>query len=257
MTRRKTPFQTQYNLRVPSAKYLGVTISEDLKWTDHIDSITKKANQTLGFLKRNIRVHNQNLKATAYKTLVRSQLEYASTVWSPYTAVDTYKLESAQRRAARWVTRDYRYTSSVTAMLQDLSWRPLDQRRIGSRLVLLYKVTYDLVAIPSGDYLIRNTRSSAKNHPLAYRQITTLKDYYKFTFLPPDHHPLERPTSPYTRPPSPCTVQYSCLPGFPYNTLNASICFYLLTILYKLISPTFLLLLHMVYQNPSEVLFGG
>ena len=53
VTRRKTPFQTQYSLHgcvlesVPSAKYLGVTISEDLRWTDHIDSITKKANQTL------------------------------------------------------------------------------------------------------------------------------------------------------------------------------------------------------------------
>ena len=64
-------------------------------------------------------------------------------------------------------------------MLQDLNWHPLDQRRIDSRLVLLYKVTYDLVAIPADDYLIRNTRPSAKNHPLAYRQITTLKDYYK------------------------------------------------------------------------------
>ena len=48
-------------------------------------------------------------------------------------------------------------------MLQDLNWRPLDQRRIDSRLVLLYKITYDLVAIPAGDYLIRITRSSAKS----------------------------------------------------------------------------------------------
>ena len=130
--------------------------------------------------RHNIRVHNQNPKSTAYKTLVRPQLEYASSVWSPFTALDTYKLESVQCRAARWVTRDYRYTSSV----QDLNWRPLDQRRIDSRLVLLYKVTYDLVAIPAGDYLIGNTGSSAKNHPLAYQQITTLKDYYKFTFFP-------------------------------------------------------------------------
>ena len=56
--------------------------------------------------------------------------------------------------------------------------------RIDSRLVLLYKVTYDLVAIPASDYLIRNTRLSSIIHPLAYRQITTLKDYYKYTFFP-------------------------------------------------------------------------
>ena len=100
---------------VPSAKYQGVTISEDLKWTDHINDISKKANQTLVFLKRNIRVHNNYLKSTAFKTLVRPQLEYASTVWSPYTDQDINKLESVQRRAARWVTRDNRYTSSVSS----------------------------------------------------------------------------------------------------------------------------------------------
>ena len=113
VTRRKTPFQTKYYLHgcvlesVPSAKYLGVTISEDLKWTDHINDISKKANQTLGFLKRNIRVHSRDLKSTAFKTLVRPQLEYAPTVWSPYTDQAINKLESVQRRAARWVTRDY------------------------------------------------------------------------------------------------------------------------------------------------------
>ena len=128
----KNPFQTDYRLHgcvlesVPSAKYLGVTISEDLRWTYHINNISKKANQTLGFIKRNIRVHNRDLKATAYKTLVRPQLEYASTVWSPYTASDSNKLESVQHRAARWVTRDYGYTSSISAMLQDLNWCTLD-----------------------------------------------------------------------------------------------------------------------------------
>ena len=177
------PFQTKYNLHgcvlesVPSAKYLGVTISEDIKWTDHKNDISKKANQTLGFLKRNIRVHNRDLKSTAFETLVRPQLEYAFTAWSPYTDQDSNKLGSVQRRTARWVTRDYRYTPSVSAMLRDLNGRTLDQRRIDSRLVLLYKVLYDLVAIPASDYLIRNARLSSRFHPLAYRQITTLKDY--------------------------------------------------------------------------------
>ena len=35
-----------------------------------INNITEKANQTLGFLERNVRVHNKDLKSTAYKTLV-------------------------------------------------------------------------------------------------------------------------------------------------------------------------------------------
>ena len=104
-------------------------------------------------------------------------------MWSPYTDQDINKLESVQRRAARWVTRDYQYTSSVSAMLRDLNWHTLDQRLIDSRLVLVYKVTYDLAAIPASDYLIRNTRLSSRIRPLTYRQITTLKDYYKYTFF--------------------------------------------------------------------------
>ena len=49
VTRPKTPLQTKYHFHgcvlenVPSAKYLGVTISEDLKWSEHINNITKKA----------------------------------------------------------------------------------------------------------------------------------------------------------------------------------------------------------------------
>ena len=73
---------------------------------------------------------------------------------------------------------------SDSLMSKDLNWRPLDQRRIDSRLVMLYKVTYDLVAIPASQYLARNTRLSRHIHPLSYRQIFTLKDYYRFTFFP-------------------------------------------------------------------------
>ena len=69
-------------------------------------------------------------------------------------------------------------------MLKDLNWRPLDQRRIDSRLVMMYKVTYDLVAIPALDDLVRNTRTSRHIHPLAYRQIQAIRDYYRFTFFP-------------------------------------------------------------------------
>ncbi len=109
ISKRKTPIDTCYLLHntkldsVTSAKYLGVTISNDLTWNTHIDNITKKANQTLGFLRRNIKVHSEPLKSTAYKTLVRPQLEYSSTVWSPHTESSISQIESIQRRAARWV----------------------------------------------------------------------------------------------------------------------------------------------------------
>ena len=43
----------------------------------------------------------------------------------------------------------------------------------------MYKITYDIVAIPATEYLIPNTRQSRHNYLVAYRQIPTLKDYYE------------------------------------------------------------------------------
>ena len=41
--------------QVTSNPYLGITLSEDLQWSTHIQNITKKANSTLGLLRRNLK----------------------------------------------------------------------------------------------------------------------------------------------------------------------------------------------------------
>ena len=65
---------------------------------------------------------------------MRSQLEYASTVWSPWQNVLINSIEKIQQRAARYVVNDYNPSSSVTNHLIDLNWEPLEARRIKSRL---------------------------------------------------------------------------------------------------------------------------
>ncbi len=64
----------------------------------------------------------------AYKTLVRSSLDYACTVWDPYSQTQIHQVEMVQRRAARFVTKRYHNTSSVTDMLADLKWEKLTER---------------------------------------------------------------------------------------------------------------------------------
>ena len=121
ITTKKTPILHSYFLHghilssVPQIKYLGVHISQDLKWNSHINSTSSKTNQTLGFLKRNLRISSSTVKEKAYESLVRPKLEYCSTVWDPncitnpkdgdktsHRLVD--QLEMVQRRAAMWVT---------------------------------------------------------------------------------------------------------------------------------------------------------
>ena len=52
---------------VSSAKYLGVQITDDLAWGQHINEITSKATKTLGFLCRNMAFAPRETKAAAYK----------------------------------------------------------------------------------------------------------------------------------------------------------------------------------------------
>ena len=69
---------------VDNIKYLGVTITNDLKWNTHISNICTKANRTLGFLRRTLFSCPQNVKEAAYKGMVRPILEYGSSVWDPH-----------------------------------------------------------------------------------------------------------------------------------------------------------------------------
>jgi len=55
-------------------------------------------------------------------------LEYASIVWDPIYNNDVHRIENIQRRAARWIMKDYSRYSSVTSMLQQLSWPELQTR---------------------------------------------------------------------------------------------------------------------------------
>ena len=125
-------------------KYLGVELKSNLDWNIHINTITTKANKTLGLLRRHLRCCSPATKETAYKALVRPQMEICSAVWVPYEKGDTETLEKVQRRAARFVKGDYHQQSSVTKMIKDLGWHSLQERRAVNRLTLMYKTVHGL-----------------------------------------------------------------------------------------------------------------
>ena len=75
-TRKQTPILASYNIHghelgvAQNGKYLGVVLNEKLSWNSHVDATTKKANNSLSFLRRNISSCPPTIKAECYKTLV-------------------------------------------------------------------------------------------------------------------------------------------------------------------------------------------
>ena len=86
-----------------SFKFLGTTISRDLKWSTHIDSVRKKAQQRLYFL-RQLRKFNlpQELLVTFYTAIIQSVLCTSITVWfGSATRQDRHRLQRTIRSAER------------------------------------------------------------------------------------------------------------------------------------------------------------
>ena len=154
VTNKRRPIIKSYNIhgefleKTNTAKYLGVHLTPNLNWNHHINVVSKKANSTSAFLQRNIRSCPRNTKELCYKTLVRPNMEYACTIWDPFTQANKHKLEMVQRRYARFIYSDFRRTSSVTDMLHQLHWPTLEERRAQFKVVMMYRIVFSLIDIP-------------------------------------------------------------------------------------------------------------
>jgi hypothetical protein len=170
--------------RVSSAKYLGVTINHQLKWNEHINNISSKANSTLGFLRRNLQIGSREIKTRAYQTLVRPTLEYSCTVWDPHEQTLVNRLEMVQRRAARYVTGIHSRRASVTQMLQEMGWTSLEERRSNQRLAMLFKIVNGLVAIRPEDHMLPASRITRRMNTQSFNIPSSPSNYHKFSFFP-------------------------------------------------------------------------
>ncbi|CAB4037319.1 Hypothetical predicted protein, partial [Paramuricea clavata] len=136
-------------------------------------------------MRRNLWNCPTKVRETAYKSIVRPKLEYASTAWDPYTNKDKVALERVQRKAARFCSKNYNPMSSVTDMTEDLNWESLEVRRKKARLTLLYKLSRNLVDVETNNYLLVNNETRTRgSHSFKYRVPKTTKDVFKFSFFP-------------------------------------------------------------------------
>ena len=166
-TRSLSPLMFSYNLNNHSLStstqhsYLGILLDNKLSWSSHINYITTKANKTLNFLKRNL----SSCSSPAYLTLVRPSMEYAAVVWDPYHHNAILQLEKVQCRAARWALNDFSRYSSVTAMLQQLSWPNLNSCHQIFRLQTLFKIIHHDYSLLIPSCYLPMERSTRQYHP--------------------------------------------------------------------------------------------
>ena len=123
------------------------------------------------------------MKEASYKTLVRPQLEYAATVWDPSSKTGINKVEDVQRCSARFCLNDYRRTSSVTSMIQNLGLEELQHPREQCKTIMMYRIVNDLIDNPAENYLTHSGTTTRGHGPwflVPYCSVNA----YKSSFFP-------------------------------------------------------------------------
>lgn len=121
-----------------SIKDLGVTFDSRLRFDLHVTEKINKANSILGIIKRNFCNLSYEAFLCMYKSLVRSHLEYAETVWNPYRKELIEKIERVQMRATKLLPglENLPYVER----LKKLKLPTLKFRRIRGDIIELYKM---------------------------------------------------------------------------------------------------------------------
>ena len=125
---------------------LGVIFSSDGTFGNHIQNIVNKSLKILGFINRISANFKEPLTyLRLYNTLVRPTIEYASSIWSPYTLKENKLIESIQNKFLRRLAYlsgmpmqriDHDYTNVKDKYKID----SLRRRRLFNDLILLYNI---------------------------------------------------------------------------------------------------------------------
>lgn len=171
---------------VPYITDLGVTVSNDLSWSSHIEGAVAKANKTLGLVKRVCKdLPDQKVRKLLYCALVRPKLEYASSLWSPYTVKHRSLIENVQRRATKFIL-NYPPDVKYAERLIKTNLLPLEFRREITDLILLFKSRAGLISTDVNDFLCtfkpgyRSRNYDVNNYNILIKH---KQDYFRKSFF--------------------------------------------------------------------------
>ena len=127
---------------VDQEKDIGVIIDSNLEFDKHINAKINKANSMFSIIRRSFQFLNPQTFTPLYKLLVRSHLDYASSVWNPYKQKYIEAIENVQKRATRQLPNMSKL--SYEERLRKLNLPTLTYRRFRGDLIETYKIMHEI-----------------------------------------------------------------------------------------------------------------
>ena len=169
---------------VSSHKHLGLTLTQRLDWSQHIENVLESVSKLANVLKVLKYILDRRTLETIYFSFILPKLEYGCQVYSNCGIVLSNSLENFQLGVARTVSGARKGTSH-SALYNELGWEKLSQRRDTTK----YKFFSKIVHKDAPEYLFellpdtvgsrRHLRNAKDFQPIFCRTET-----YRNSFLP-------------------------------------------------------------------------
>lgn len=173
---------------VTSHQHLGVTMSSNADWKQHVDNIITKTSYRISiFRKLKFRVDRRSLHQM-YLSFIRPLLEYADVVWDNLTLEYAKKLESIQLEALRIICGATKLASH-DSLYHETGIEPLCERRRKHKIIQFHKIIHGLTPNYLSDILPNrihelhdhNTRQAQNVANLQARTTFYNKSFFPFT----------------------------------------------------------------------------
>ncbi len=117
-----------------SLRDLGVLLSNNLKFNEHIDNVCSIARKYCGWVLRTFKSRDPYLMKTMWGSMILPRIDYCSQLWAPTTKGELQKIESLQRS----------FTSYIPSLRHLNYWERLDALKLYSleRRFERYRIIY-------------------------------------------------------------------------------------------------------------------
>ena len=148
-----------------STRDLGVIIDTNLKFQEHINLITKQANQRANLIHRCFLSKDSLNLTRAFKTYVRPLLEYDSSVWTPYNKNLIESIEAVQRSFTKRIPGCQKL--SYGERLAKLNLQSLEHRRLLTDWLTCYNIVHGFTSLTFDNFFtFAANRFNTRGHVL-------------------------------------------------------------------------------------------
>ena len=129
--------------QVTNFNFLGITIDQNITWSDHITKISIKVARVIGILSKLKHIFPRNILRIIYNSLIHPHLIYGLYLWG----FSSKRLIILQKKAVRTISLS-RYLSHSTPLFKNLKILKIDDQYS----IQLYKLYYNSEIATDANY---------------------------------------------------------------------------------------------------------